>query len=139
MPNALSPDDRAAIERVVGQLEAAWNAMDGAAFAAPFADDADFVNVRGDHAHGRGAIEAGHAGIFRSIYAGSTNEYVVEDVRLLRPDVALTRVRARLRVPQGPLAGEYDARYSAVLTREPNGWQVASFHNTFIAPPGPPR
>jgi hypothetical protein len=29
----LAPDDRAALERIVRQLEAAWNAMDGSAFA----------------------------------------------------------------------------------------------------------
>ena len=65
---ALAPGDRAAIERLVRALEAAWNALDGAAFAAPFAVDADFVIVRGEHFRGRPAIAAGHAGIFGSIY-----------------------------------------------------------------------
>lgn len=33
MPADLTADDRAALESVVSQLEAAWNAMDGPAFA----------------------------------------------------------------------------------------------------------
>jgi len=45
MPAELAPVDRAALESIVGQLEAAWNAMDGSAFAGPFADDADFVTI----------------------------------------------------------------------------------------------
>ena len=81
----LSAADRAALETTVRQLEIAWNAMDGAAFGASFAADADFVNIRGEHFRGRAAIAAGHAAIFKTIYAGSTNHYIVEDVPLCVP------------------------------------------------------
>lgn len=138
MPPDLSATDRTALADVVHRLEAAWNAMDGAAFAADFGEDADFVNVRGEHVRGRAAIAAGHAAIFATIYAGSTNAYTVEAARLLRPDVALAHVGARLEVPGGPLAGRHAARFSLVLTREPGGWQIAAFHNTPEAA-GPPR
>lgn len=37
-------------------MEAAWNAMDGAAFADPFAVDADFVTIRGEPFRGRASI-----------------------------------------------------------------------------------
>ena len=133
-----SPGERTDLERIVGQLEAAWNAMDGTAFAAPFAVDADFVNIRGEHFRGRAAIGAGHDAIFRTIYAGSSNRYTVESVRLLRPDVALLHVHALLDAPRGPLAGRHAARFSLVLTREAGEWEVASFHNTLAAAPGPP-
>ena len=139
MPADLAPGDRAALESIVGQLEAAWNAMDGAAFAAPFASDADFVNIRGEHFRGRPAIAAGHAGIFQTIYAGSTNRYTVEGARLLRPEVALVHVHALLDVPQGPLAGRHAARFSLVLTKEGGGWEITALHNTLEAAQGPPR
>ena len=139
MPADLAPGDRAALERIVGRLEAAWNAMDGSAFAAPFAGDADFVNIRGEHFRGRPAIAAGHAAIFQTIYAGSTNQYTVEGARLLRPEVALVHVRSLLHAPRGPLAGRHGARFSLVLTKEPGGWEIAALHNTLEAPPGPPR
>jgi uncharacterized protein (TIGR02246 family) len=76
-------DAAAVATPIFQQLEDAWNAADGAAFGARFTDDADFVNVRGEHFQGRAAIAAGHAGIFRSIYAGSRNQYTVEGLRLL--------------------------------------------------------
>ncbi|MEO8139811.1 MAG: SgcJ/EcaC family oxidoreductase [Gemmatimonadota bacterium] len=139
MPADLTPDDRDALEKIVGQLEAAWKAMDGSAFAAPFAADADFVNIRGEHFRGRGAIAAGHTAIFRSIYAGSTTRMTVEGARLLRAEVALVRVHSLLDAPTGPLAGRHGARFSLVLTREPGGWEIAALHNTLEAPPGPPR
>ena len=135
----LSPTDRAAVEKIVGQLEAGWNAMDGAAFAAPFAADADFVTIRGEHFRGRPAIAAGHAGIFRTIYAGSRNRYRIEDMRALRDEVALARVYAELDVPNGPLAGHHAARFSLVLTSDSGNWEIASLHNTIEAPKGPPR
>lgn len=139
MPADLTPDDRAALEQIVGQLEAAWNAMDGDAFGAPFADDADFVTIRGEHLRGRPAIAAGHAGIFQTIYAGSTNQYAVEGARLLRPEVALVHVHSRLNAPHGPLAGRHGARFSLVVTKEPGGWEIAALHNTLEAVQGPPR
>jgi len=139
MPADLTPSDRVALEGIVGQLEAAWKAMDGSAFAAPFAVDADFVNIRGEHFRGRPAIAAGHSAIFRTIYAGSTTLMTVEAVRQLRPEVALVHVHSQLDAPQGPLAGRHAARFSMVLTKEPGGWEIVAFHNTLEAAQGPPR
>ena len=126
-------DDAAAL---AARLESAWNTGDSAGFTAPFAEDADFVNVLGMHARGREAILAGHEGIFRTVYAGSRVAYQVEGARLLRPDVALVHVQAGLDVPGGPMAGHHAARYSMVLTRDGGEWRIASFHNTFIRDPG---
>jgi uncharacterized protein (TIGR02246 family) len=139
MSTDLGSADQAALEGIVGQLEAAWNAQDGPAFAAPFARDADFVTIRGEHFSGRPAIAAGHAAIFRTVYAGSTNRLTIESARLLSPEVALVHVHALLDAPVGPLAGRHGARFSLVLTKEPGGWEIAAFHNTLEAAQGPPR
>jgi uncharacterized protein (TIGR02246 family) len=134
MPADLAKSERAVLETIVSRLEAAWKAMDGSAFATPFAEDADFVNIRGEHFQGRPAIAAGHAAIFRTIYIGSTVQLTIETVRLLRPDVALMHVHSVLDVPEGPLAGRHRACFSMVLTREADGWEIASFHNTLQDP-----
>ena len=139
MPPDLTAEDRAALVSIVGRLEAAWNAMDGPAFAAPFASDADFVTIRGEHFRGRPAIAAGHAAIFRTIYAGSTNQCSIEGARLLRPEVALVHVHSLLDAPRGPLAGRHRARFSLVLTKEAGQWEIAALHNTLEAAQGPPR
>ena len=77
-------DPKTIVEPVIEQLESAWNAADGAAYAAPFMPDADFVNVRGELHSGADNIGAGHQGIFNSIYAGSTVDYTVLQARELR-------------------------------------------------------
>jgi uncharacterized protein (TIGR02246 family) len=138
IPEVVPPE--AAFAPVVRALQDAWNAGDGAAFAAPFADDADFVNVYGMHARGREAIAAGHEHIFRTIYAGSRVEYRIATARLLREGVGLVHLHARLAAPAGPMAGEHDALASLVLVRDGGEWRIAAFHNTLVRqPPVPPR
>ena len=119
-------------EPIVQRLEDAWNAADGAAFGAPFAPDADFVNVRGDH-HTGPAIAAGHQQIFDTIYAGSTVRYTLLDARELDDRVILAHIGATLSVPAGPLAGEMNALASIVLVEAGGEHRVAAFHNTLVA------
>ncbi|MGE0160978.1 MAG: SgcJ/EcaC family oxidoreductase [Gemmatimonadales bacterium] len=122
------------MEAIVRDLEAAWNAMDAEAFAAPFTEDADFVNIVGEHHRGRAAIVEGHRAIFRDFYANSTARMKVLAVRLLGPDVALAHVHSVLDAPKGPLAGRNAALFSMVLTKTRrgggDGWEIAAFHNT---------
>lgn len=128
---AMNPTSTA--ETVVARLQDAWNAADGTAFAAPFAPDADFVNVRGELHTGQPAIAAGHQQIFDTIYAGSTVRYVVRQARELDERVILVHVDARLSVPAGPLAGEIPALASLALVRDGDEYRVATFHNTQVA------
>jgi uncharacterized protein (TIGR02246 family) len=136
--------DEAAIKDLIGQLEAGWNAGDGDAFAAPFAEAADYVVVDGAHITGRAIIAAGHAHLFATVYRGSHLKGTVEAVRFLRPDVALARVRWRLRFDPGSGPQEAETRCQLVATRESGDWQLTMFQNTPIvvrggdlaAPPG---
>jgi uncharacterized protein (TIGR02246 family) len=133
MPLELPATDRSAIDAIVERLQSAWNAMDPEAFGAPFAEDADFVNIVGEHHRGRSAIVAGHRAIFRDFYADSTTEMTVLAARMLRPGVALVHVHSALYAPKGPLAGRNTAVFSMVLTKpekDGGGWEIAAFHNT---------
>ncbi len=76
---------------------------------------------------------SGHKALFKGIYAGSRNQLTLEDARLLRPEVALVRVRSVLDNPQGPLVGRHSSRFSLVLTKKANGWEIAALHNTLEA------
>ncbi len=120
-------------ETVIARLQDAWNAGDGAGFAAPFAPDADFVNVRGDMHTGRDAIAAGHQQIFDTIYAGSTARYTVRKARELDDGVILAQIDAKLNVPSGPLAGELVGLASLVLVQDVGKYRIAAFHNTLVA------
>ena len=118
------------------RLEQAWNAADGAAFGAAFTDDAEFVDVRGAHHHGRAAIAAGHQAIFDTIYKGSTVRYAVEHTRQLGPRSTIAVVGAELDVPAGPLAGRSRSRLTAIVVERDGEPAITAFHNTLVAADG---
>lgn len=130
-PGTTQTDDEAAIRALVQSVQDAWNTGSGEGFAAPFAEDADYVIVDGRYIQGRAVIAAGHQHLFEGVYQGSHNTFTVESIRFLRPDVALARVLAHLQAG----IGEGEARNTWVLTKEGGTWQVAAFHNTPVAPP----
>ena len=122
-----------AVRSVAAQLEEAWNAGNGAAFGAVFAEDADFVTIRGELHQGREAIARGHQSIFDSIYAGRPVEYAVVNARPARDGVTVAHLRGTLEVPTGPLAGDHTAIATIVLLDREEGPEVAAFHNTKTA------
>jgi uncharacterized protein (TIGR02246 family) len=121
-----------AVSDIVAELEKAWNAGDGSAFARPFAEDADFVNIRAEHLRTREVIAKGHQGIFDTIYKGSTVRYHVSTVRAISPTVLVAHVKSTLKAPTGPLAGEHHSVFTLVLEQDQDNWRIAAFHNTLV-------
>ncbi len=115
------------------ELQRAWNSGDGAHFGELFADDADFVDIRGTRHRGKGAIAGGHQAILDTIYRGSTVRYGVVDQAVLAEGCLLGTVEATLDVPDGPLAGVNRSTITAVMTRTDAGWKIRAFHNTLVA------
>jgi uncharacterized protein (TIGR02246 family) len=139
----MSDTTRTAVDSPAAQfyagLEQAWNAGDGAAYAAPFSADCDFTDIRGARHHGAATVAGGHQAIFDSIYRGSTVRYQVTSARALADGVLLVQADAGLDVPAGPLAGTHRAASSAVLVEADGQWRAVMMHNTQVAPPaGPP-
>jgi uncharacterized protein (TIGR02246 family) len=127
----LNDPDRAALESIVDRLACAWNNGDASGFAAPFAADAQQVNIFGTRLIGRGAIRERHAAIFAGIFSASTNVLNILDARMLGPDALLAQVSSVVEVPHGPLQGELRTIASMVLLRNGDAdWQIVLFHNT---------
>jgi len=129
----MSVDAQAIATKIMAELEAAWNTSDGGAFARPFTDDADFVNIRGEHHRSRVAIAKGHEAILATIYKGSTIRVQLDSARPIAPGVVLAHVKSLLTAPTGPLAGEHNALFSMVLVEDQGAWRIAAFHNTLVA------
>ena len=128
----MNVDGERIVSDLMAELENAWNAGDGSAFAQPFAEDADFVNIRGEHFRTREAIAKGHQGIFNTIYKGSVVRYQLTGVRAIVPGILLAHVKTTLKSPTGPLAGEHRSLFTVVLARDQDAWRIAAFHNTLI-------
>ena|ERR1044072_1704507 len=125
--------DDAAIRENVRQMEAGWNSKSGAAFAKPFADDADYVVINGMQLKGREAIAEGHQRIFDTFYKESVISLSVKQVRMLRADVAVVHVSGHLKTTRGADAQENDAVITMVMTKESGAWKIAAFQNTGVA------
>jgi len=126
--------DEAAMRESVKQLETGWNTKSGAVFAKPFAEDADYVVINGMYFKGRTAIETAHQRIFDTIFKDTKIRLTVKQIRFLRPDVAVIHVNGHRDGPTKELTG--DAILTLVMTKEQQGWTIAAFQNTSVAPRG---
>lgn len=129
-----STDASTVAEQLLSGIERAWNLADGTASGEAFAEDADFVDIRGGHHRGRDVIAVGHQALFDSVYAGSTIRYHLSTARLVGPDCLVAVAEARLDTPAGPAAGVSHARLTAVLLTSVGGagWSVTAFHNALV-------
>jgi uncharacterized protein (TIGR02246 family) len=128
--------DEAAIRQiVVQQIQDAWNTKDGRAFAAPFAPDANYVNVIGGYSKGREVIEKEHTALFSTIHKESHNIRTVKSIRFLRPDVAVVHVEGRLLTRAGGEPRGHNINLM-VMTKDNGKWSIAAFQNTPIREQG---
>jgi uncharacterized protein (TIGR02246 family) len=132
--NAIDAADRLALESIVSELTAAWNAGDAARFAAPFAEKSEQINIFGNLLAGRTEIAERHDRIFGTIFHGSTNVLQIDNARYVAPDVMVARVSSSVEVPHGPLQGTLQTVASVVLRKTSAGWEIVLFHNTRVAP-----
>jgi len=121
---------------MVYHLEEAWNAADSGAFAAFFAEDADFIHILGGYYAGRDAIEAGNRMILGTIYKGSTVRLSVEKIRFLRPDAALVFLRQHLQFFDNGQPRELDARPMIIAENVEDNWRIIAMQNTRISEVG---
>lgn len=128
----ISSEDVVAIESIVATMERAWNAGDAAGFAAPFAVDADQVNIFGSVLRGRQEIADRHDRIFKTIFLGSRNTLRLLETRCVANDVVIARMHSHVDVPQGPLAGELETLGTLIFRKTGQGWELLTFHNTRI-------
>ena len=114
-------------------LERAWNGADGPASGEVFADETEFVNIRGEHFRGDGVmIGQAHQGIFDTIYLGSTMHYEVDVARQITPGCIVAVITSTLDAPTGPLQGVNQSRITVVITEQDGQWSIVAFQNTLV-------
>ncbi|KAA5834313.1 SgcJ/EcaC family oxidoreductase [Saccharopolyspora hirsuta] len=126
--------DRAALDQLERQQVQAWG-TDGAAFAATFTEDADFVDVMGGHLRGRAAIAESLQHGFDTFMAGTRMSAPRErSVQFVSDDVAVV-VNSGNCVLQ-PGARECRAEDLSIQTkvavRQDGRWLFRTFQNTRI-------
>ena len=127
-----------AIDRLVGDMVAAWNRHDAAAFAAAFAEDAEFTNVFGMVQQGRAGIEAAHAPIFMTMFKDSRLTATETKLRMIRPDVAAVELRWRMTGARDPMGNPWPERAGIlnwIVTLHGDSWLIDVSHNMDLPPP----
>jgi uncharacterized protein (TIGR02246 family) len=126
--------DQSAIEALIARFMGAWNQHDAHAFAALFAEDADFTNWRGAHARGRKAVEELHAPLFTSaVFKDSHQTCRLRNVRFLKPDVAIADVDWEMTgavTPEGAVRPLRKGLLDWAMVKTNGRWQIAVMHNT---------
>jgi uncharacterized protein (TIGR02246 family) len=137
MNTVTSADPQAVATTILEHMVQAWNAGDGAAFGTVFADEIDFVDIRGGHHRGDGAhIGQGHQALFDSIYAGSTVRLRLDVARLLTPGCLMAVATSTLDAPHGPLRGVNHSRMTMVITAQEGDPRITAFQNTLVVEGG---
>jgi uncharacterized protein (TIGR02246 family) len=124
--------DRQAIGTLMDRFMDAWNRHDAKAFAAVFAEDADFTNWRGKGESGRSRIEEFHAPLFATIFKNSHQEYTAIKSRFIRPDVAAVDVHWEMTGAmdaQGNRRPDRLGLLNFVMAKNDGQWLILVMHN----------
>ena len=105
------------------RMEHGWVLGDGDAFASVFAEDVDFVTVRGEELFGRRAVALGHGQLFAGPYRDTKLTTEISLIRPLTDDVSVVHVTSSI-TPAG-----ITTHAQAVVVRREDGWEIAAFHN----------
>lgn len=106
-----------------------WAAGDGKKFAGVFADDVDFVNVRGEEQHGRETVAANHGALFRTRYRDTKLTAEVHTIRFIGDDAAVVHVASTVHSGDNST----DTHAQAVVERRDGEWLITAFHNMIPA------
>ncbi|WP_336084118.1 SgcJ/EcaC family oxidoreductase [Nocardia sp. SSK8] len=110
---------------------AAWAAGDGAAFAATFTEDCDFVSFLGEFIRGRAALAAEMQRGFDGFMHGThLAEPLRRTLRYPTPDTAVLITMTPRPAPPDTPAGPERSIQTRVAVRTGDRWLFTSFHNT---------
>jgi uncharacterized protein (TIGR02246 family) len=127
---AATAADEKAVRLILHRIIDAWNASDGAAFAAPFTASADFVVWEGTHLKGRAEIAAFAQRILDTVMAGWRIEGDVKFVRFLSPVLAVMHSVIRMTSPgQTEPSPSRDSMEFSVVTKSNGEWRCEGLMN----------
>lgn len=118
------------IKAVINNYEQAWNRHDAKALADQYHTDATWVNWFGAYYKGRADIEK-HYQTTHSTYFKATHFVTrsIEDILLVKPDMALVHVRTDLSGDDRYPGQTFRFRRTILLTNKDGGWRILAGQN----------
>ena len=115
-----------AVDQLVGEITEAWSAGDARAYGARYSPNGTFTNTDGTVDLGRDEVVRTAEKAFQGILAGTKLSLAVRKLRLIRPDVAVVDLDARV---SGIPSGEVRISQLLVLVQEDGSWRITAQHN----------
>ncbi|MFW5415207.1 SgcJ/EcaC family oxidoreductase [Nocardiopsis sp. CNT-189] len=126
--------DVEALKQLLVDMAEAWNAGDGAGYAAPFLDDATYISYDGQLAEGRQVIQDVHQMLFDGPLKGSRmddSNHHEPRIRLLTDDSAVVISIGGVSIDGGePTDADRASIITLTTVRKDGAWRIASFQNT---------
>ena len=129
--------DAEAVRALYDQLMDGWNKGSAVDFAAPFADELDFIAFDGVRFRQREELVRFHEPLFKTHLRGTRLVGDVTDVRFVSADVAVMHATGGT-IPRGATrpAPERASIQTLVATRRGDEWRLVAFQNTRVLPIG---
>jgi uncharacterized protein (TIGR02246 family) len=115
---AATAADEKAIRATADEFVKAFNAGDAKTIGAEWSSDAEYTEETGQDFHGRAAIEAYYAQLFKE-HPGGVITIKIESIRSLGPDIAVEKGIASVKDPKGDSSA---AKYTVVHARRDGKW-----------------
>jgi uncharacterized protein (TIGR02246 family) len=123
---ATTATDEKAIRATADEFVKAFNAGDAKTIGAEWSTDADYTDESSQEFHGRAAIEALYAEMFKE-HPGGTVTVKIDSIRFFGPDVAVEKGVASVKSPKGESSA---ARYTVVHARRDGKWIMVDCEDT---------
>lgn len=129
----ISPDEMA-IHQIVQDMQDGWNTKNGEKWAAHFASDHSYVVWNGMYLpHADPALNARiHQGLFEGVYKTMYLNMKVENVRFVKPDVAMVHTLVNKRYGTDPAPDYPQLLITMLMVKNGDNWAIVSFHNLDI-------
>ncbi|MFA6914898.1 MAG: SgcJ/EcaC family oxidoreductase [Parachlamydiales bacterium] len=122
-------EDEVGIRAIVNQMQQGWNLKKSNEYLKFFAEDVDYVPLEGTLLKGRNTITELLQKIFDTIYVNLDSNFIVEDIRYLRPDVAIVNVTTVSHFQNNPSA-LFTILMLFTATKNNGKWEVSSYQLT---------
>jgi uncharacterized protein (TIGR02246 family) len=131
-PVAAQQSDEASMRQMVQSIQDGWNRKDGKAFAAPFAEEHDYINIYGLYlpkATREGNARA-HQQLFDGVYKEVDLQLRVSKIRFLSPGIAVVHIQGHTHLKGKVEEKRQEIVITGVMQKGAEKWEIVAFQNT---------